>query len=182
LSDLLLAAGYAKRSEEVWMLCPLADAPTTPPAPHLTICQLSPTSAPNLLAGYVRCFTTNFGVPPHTQAGFDASFCGVLSHPQGQHWVALVDGQVAGALSLLHNGEVGGVYNVGTFAEFRGQGVATALLHHLLGAARALGLHTLLLQTRHQGPAQPIYARVGFRPHFVRDWYLPDAPRGIWSE
>jgi hypothetical protein len=42
-------------------------------------------------------------------------------------------------------------------------------------------LEQLMLQTLHHGPAQPIYERAGFRTHFVRNWYLPAAPGGIWS-
>jgi ribosomal protein S18 acetylase RimI-like enzyme len=135
-----------------------------------------------LIQAYVDCFNISFGVAAHIQRGFGDSFRHVLPHPAGLHFVALLDGVPAGALTMFYEAGLGGVYNVGTFPALRGQGVATALLLNLLAVARQLGVEQLLLQTRHHGPAQPIYERVGFRIHFIRDWYLPDAPKGIWSE
>jgi ribosomal protein S18 acetylase RimI-like enzyme len=163
------------------------DAPAAPAASLLTIKQITTPSPEAWIDAYIRCFNTNFGVPEHSQSGFGASFRGVLPNANALHFVAFSKGEAAGALSLFHNGpfsknKVGGIYNVGTFPAFRGRGVATALLYHLVDVARRLGLASLILQTRHRGPAQPIYERVGFRVRFVRDWYLPDAPKGIWSE
>lgn len=191
LPDLLLSSGYVKQTEEVWMTCAVSDtagdAPAAPAASPLTIEQITTASPEAWIDAYIRCFNTNFGVPEHSQSGFGASFRGVLSNPNALHFVGFAQGEAAGALSLFHNGsftknKVGGIYNVGTFPAFRGRGIATALLHHLIDVARPLGLTHLILQTRHRGPAQPIYERVGFRVRFVRDWYLPEAPKGIWSE
>lgn len=174
--------GYAKQNEEIWMLMGLAEGAPVPPAPHITIEQLTPSSPETSIQAYIECFTVSFRVPSHSHRSFGESFRGVLPHPSTLHFLGWIEGQPAGALTLIHDGQVGGVYNVGTFPAMRGQGVATALLHHTVTVARTLGLARLMLQTLHHGPAQPIYERVGFRPHFVRDWYLPGAPKGIWSE
>jgi ribosomal protein S18 acetylase RimI-like enzyme len=181
LPDLLLAQGYRKQNEEVWMLCPVVDTPAAPPPAHVTIEQLTPSSPEAWIQAYVDCFNISFGAPVRSHQGFDISFRGVLAHPAALHFIALLDGEAAGALSLFHNGEVGGVYNVGTFPAQRGRGVAHALLQNLVAVAHRLGLARLMLQTLHHGPAQPLYERVGFRTHFIRDWYLPEAPKGIWS-
>ncbi len=177
----LVRAGYSKQVEEVWMLCHVADLPIAPIPKQVTIKQLTPESPNSLIQAYIDCYNISFRAPARVHAGFGTSFRAVLPHPEGYHFVGLLDGQPAGALSLFHHAGLGGVYNVGTFPTMRGQGVASALLLKLLAMARQLGVVQLLLQTVHHGPAQPIYERVGFRTHFVRDWYLPQAPGGIWS-
>jgi ribosomal protein S18 acetylase RimI-like enzyme len=113
--------------------------------------------------------------------GFGESFRGVLSEPTAIHYLARVDGEAAGALSLFFRAGYGCVYNVGTFQQYRGRGIDTTLLLQLIEDAAHLGVDTLFLQALHHGPAQPLYQRVGFRTRFVRQWYLPDAPGGIWS-
>jgi len=181
LPQSLLDAGYIKQTEEVWMLCPLSDAPLDAPPAHVTIEQVTPASPDFLIQAYIDSYNISFRAPAHVHRGFGDSFRGVLSHPAGLHYVGLLDGKPAGALSLFYEAELGGVYNVGTFPAYRGQGVASALLLNLLAVARQLGLQQLMLQTLHHGPAQPIYERTGFHTHFVRNWYLPAAPGGIWS-
>src|SRR5262245_3563861 len=49
LPESLLAAGYIKRSEEVWMLCPLSEAPLDLPPSHVAIEQVTPTSSDALI-------------------------------------------------------------------------------------------------------------------------------------
>ena len=178
----LVRSGYAKQNEEIWMVMGLAESVDVPLTHPLTIEQLTPSSPDVWIQAYTESFTVNFRVPSHSHRSFGESFRGVLSQPSMLHFLGLMAGEPAGALTLIHVGQGGGVYNVGTFPAMRGQGVATALLQHTVKVARTLGLARLMLQTLHHGPAQPIYERIGFRPHFVRDWYLPGAPKGIWSE
>ena len=181
LPDHLMYAGYHKQAEEIWMLCSIAATSIPPTPPHIAIEQLTSASPEPLIEAYIQCFTTSFGVSDSSKSGFDRSFRGLLPNPAGLHFLALLGGQPAGAITLMHDAAFGGVYNVGTFPGMRGQGIASALLLNLLRVARQLGLTQLLLQTLHHGPAQPIYERVGFRGHFIRDWYLPAPPQGIWS-
>ena len=177
----LVKAGYSKQTEEVWMLCPMDSTPAASLPSHVEIKQLTPDSPAAWIQAYVDCYNISFRAPDHVHKGFGESFRNVLPNPAGLHFIGMVAGEPAGAVTLFHEGEWGGVYNVGTFPTQRGQGVASTLLLTLLNVARHLGLKQLLLQTLHHGPAQPIYERVGFRTHFVRDWYLPIAPGGIWS-
>lgn len=55
----------------------------------------------------------------------------------------------------------GVVYNVVTKEGHRGQGIATALVHQLLDAAREMALECVLLNATPAG--RPIYKRLGFK-------------------
>jgi GNAT superfamily N-acetyltransferase len=181
LPAMLVNAGYSKQVEAVWMLCQVDDTPVSSIPSDVEIKQLTPDSPASWIQAYIDCYNISFRAPAHVHTGFGESFRSVLPNPTGLHFIGLLDGEPAGAVTLFHDAGLGGVYNVGTFPTMRGQGVAGRLLFNLLTVARQLGLERLLLQTVHHGPAQPLYERVGFRTHFVRDWYLPRAPGGIWS-
>jgi ribosomal protein S18 acetylase RimI-like enzyme len=177
----LVRAGFQPQVEESWMTCDPATAGQGINGPALQIEPLTAESSPAAVQAYVDCYNTSFRTPESTWAGMGESFRGVLRHRAGRHYLAHVGDEPAGSMSLFAAGGLGCVYNVGTFAAFRGQGIATSLLLHLFGEARRLKVHTLFLQAVHQGPAQPLYQRLGFQTAFVRAWYLPDAPGGIWS-
>lgn len=177
----LLAAGFRKHVEEAWMVWDRQQAGQGQPNPAAQVEQVGTESSQEAIQAYIDCYNISFRAPPHTWAGFGQSFRGVLGHPSGIHYLGRIAGEPAGAVSLFAEDGLGCVYNVGTFPAFRGQGIATTLLLRLIEDAARLGVHTLYLQAVHHGPAQPLYARLGFRTHWLRGWYLPDAPGGIWS-
>jgi ribosomal protein S18 acetylase RimI-like enzyme len=177
----LLRAGFQKQVEEAWMVCDLRPIQAAAPASDLHILQLDEASDERVIQAYIDCYNISFRAPTHAIAGFGESFRGVLSHPAAIHYLGLLDGEPAGSMSLFFEGELGCVYNVGAFPAYRGRGVATAMLRHLAADAARLGVALLFLQAVHHGPAQPVYERVGFRTLFLRQWYLPQPPGGIWS-
>lgn len=59
------------------------------------------------------------------------------------------------------SGRYGVVYNVVTKEGFRGRGLATALIEHLLAGAKAMGLERVMLNATDAG--RPIYEKLGFR-------------------
>lgn len=180
-TEYLSRAGYRQQAEEAWMVFDRDHAGQEAANPAVQVERLDARSGEDAIQAYVDCYTLNFRTPPPAVAGFGESFRGVLSQPAAIHYLARVEGEVAGALSLFFKDGFGCVYNVGTFQSFRGRGIATTLLLQLVDDAAHLGVHILFLQALHHGPAQPLYQRVGFRTRFVRPWYLPDAPGGIWS-
>ena len=82
-----------------------------------------------------------------------------------------------GALRRIDS-RVGEVKSMRTHADFLRQGVAQALLEHILQEARALGLHRISLETG-RGPAfEPalsLYRNRGFRPGEAFGDYAPSA-------
>ena len=53
------------------------------------------------------------------------------------------------------------VYNVVTKDGFRGRGLATALVKHLLAGAEGMGLERVMLNATEAG--RPIYEKLGFQ-------------------
>lgn len=80
-------------------------------------------------------------------------------------WVAEVDGRVVGFIDLESDGHLDMLY---VAADFQGRGVATALLDHVLEAAKARGLARVF--TEASLTAKPFFERRGFgvlRPQTV---------------
>jgi len=86
-------------------------------------------------------------------------------------WVVVREGQaVAGAWSMVHDDECG-VYAMGTPDRFRRQGLARALMSHVLASAHAQGARTATLQSTPMG--RPLYASLGFEPVGRYDEWVP---------
>jgi ribosomal protein S18 acetylase RimI-like enzyme len=177
----LVASGFFKQVEEAWMVFGRQYAENVSPNPDVEVEYIKARSSDATIQAYIDCYNVSFHSPPHVQAGFAESFRGVLTQPTSIHYLGRVMGEPAGSMTLSFKDDLGCVYNVGTFPEFRGRGVAATLLLRLIEDATRLGVDTLFLQAVQKGPAQPLYERVGFRTHFLRAWYLPQAPGGIWS-
>jgi ribosomal-protein-alanine N-acetyltransferase len=47
---------------------------------------------------------------------------------------------------------------------FRGRGLGTLLLEHLIGAARSNGSDRIFLEMRRDNPAEQLYRNLGFAP------------------
>jgi GNAT superfamily N-acetyltransferase len=173
--------GFFKQAEEAWMVFDRRSAGDTNANPEVEIEQIEANGSNEAIQAYIDCYNISFRSPAHVLAGFGDSFRGVLPQPAAIHYLGRVRREPAGSMSLFFKHDLGCVYNVGTFPAFRGRGVAATLLLRLISDATRLGIHTLFLQAVQDGPAQPLYQRVGFRTQFVRAWFLPHAPGGIWS-
>lgn len=86
-----------------------------------------------------------------------------LKNPNAVFRVALKDGQVAGYVGMLHVLDEGDICNVAVFDSFRRQGVATALIQHLLDYAQEKKLAFITLEVRESNiGAQKFYETMGF--------------------
>ena len=64
---------------------------------------------------------------------------------------------------------------IATHPDFRGKGIATRLLDHVLGAARAIGCSLATLEVRRSNkPAIALYEHAGFKTVHVRARYYQD--------
>jgi GNAT superfamily N-acetyltransferase len=97
-------------------------------------------------------------------------------------WLALVDGEPAGAAGLFVAGRAGYLGYAGTAAELRGRGAQTALLAARIAHARERGCDVLFTETGEQLPDRPSASyrnilRSGFRElHVVPNWLSPPGP------
>lgn len=123
---------------------------------------------------------------------FAAAFCALhgLDSPQAKAereryartsgpgaFVVQCDGDTPVACgSLAVQGKFAGIFGMVTAAEYRGRGVATAIVAKLLNDARAAGAETAYLQVEaDNAPARQTYSKFGFRDCYAY-WYR--APPG----
>jgi GNAT superfamily N-acetyltransferase len=97
-------------------------------------------------------------------------------------WVAETEGQIVGTGGLILfeqapiplnlTGLEGYILNMYTLPEWRGRGVATALLQEIITYARSINLRHLWLYATEAG--RPVYEKVGFAPMMdeAMDLYL----------
>ena len=92
-----------------------------------------------------------------------------LSNPNAVFRVALIDGEVAGYVGMLHVLDEGDICNVAVFDRFRRKGVASALIQNLVdyGVENQLSFITLEVRESNIG-AQKFYETMGFETIGVR--------------
>lgn len=92
-----------------------------------------------------------------------------LSNSNAVFRVALIDGEVAGYVGMLHVLDEGDICNVAVFDRFRRKGVASALIQHLVdyGVENQLSFITLEVRESNIG-AQKFYETMGFETIGVR--------------
>lgn len=84
-------------------------------------------------------------------------------------------GQLLGGLVLFHILDEGDITNVAVKKEYRGQGIATALLEYAIEQGEAAGILDFTLEVRKSNEAAiRVYEKCGFesvgiRPNFYRD-------------
>ncbi len=86
-----------------------------------------------------------------------------LTNPNAVFRVALKDGEVAGYVGMIHVLDEGDICNVAVFDDFRRQGVATALIQHLVDYSVENQLSFITLEVRESNiGAQKFYETMGF--------------------
>ncbi len=86
-----------------------------------------------------------------------------LTNPNAVFRVALKDGEVAGYVGMIHVLDEGDICNVAVFDDFRRQGVATALIQHLVDYAVENQLSFITLEVRESNiGARKFYETMGF--------------------
>jgi GNAT superfamily N-acetyltransferase len=88
-----------------------------------------------------------------------------FSDPSIRHYLAYIHGEVVGCATILLDNGIAGVWNVGTLRNYRKQGVASALLMHVLAEAISDGYPDSVLIASPMG--RPLYEEMGYQ--FVGD-------------
>ncbi|NUS09616.1 MAG: GNAT family N-acetyltransferase [Nonomuraea sp.] len=117
-------------------------------------------------------FVDHWGSVPHTRESWQGYIVGTRNFLPGSSFVALHEGRPVGVLMThtfeAYNEQAGErrawIQIVGTLREWRGRGVAGALIAHALAAFRAQGFDTAGLGVDADNPtgAVSVYTRAGF--------------------
>lgn len=110
-----------------------------------------------------------YHLPPDAAAYMRTVMMAALHDPAVRVYLARLHGIPAGTLTLVLKAGVAGLYGLGTLPEYRGHGVATALLVRAVFDAGALGFRTAVLQA--PPGAGGLYRRLGFETYFRVDIY-----------
>ena len=76
-----------------------------------------------------------------------------------------IDGTLAGRCELLENGADAQIEYVDTLEEYRGRGVARAVVLAAAEAARRAGADRVFIATDMDDGPKPLYERFGFEPN-----------------
>jgi GNAT superfamily N-acetyltransferase len=86
------------------------------------------------------------------------------------HYIAYVKENPVGSGMLFCHKGMGGIYNMCTLPEYRGVGVATAILARCLADAKAMGCQYVGLTPTIMG--RPLYERLGFREVYQERYFV----------
>jgi ribosomal protein S18 acetylase RimI-like enzyme len=92
-----------------------------------------------------------------------------LRHGNARHFAALVDGEPAAAADLYSDGRTAQIEDVSTLPEFRGRGLASAVVARAAHEALAGGHDLVFLVADDADWPKALYARLGFAP-LGRKW------------
>lgn len=142
-------------------------APVAVTNPYLRVA-----AAPADQEGFVFELIRRVFFPNATEQTLAAGRRGVrISYEIGaRNYVAYWGNRPCGAGMLFCHGGMGGIYNMCTLPEFRGRGVATAVMAAILQDAVALGCSHVGLTPTAMG--RPLYERLGFREVYQERYFV----------
>ncbi len=117
------------------------------------------------LRTWVEVMTSVYDLPEFTQEPWFQILkkAGIGSRSKLQHFLAMVEGEVAGVGSIFYGSQAAGIYNVAVLPSFRGQGVASTLTISLLSLIDEQGCSWATLCASLK--AKSLYRQIGFRSY-----------------
>ncbi|MHC2070060.1 GNAT family N-acetyltransferase [Bremerella sp. T1] len=117
------------------------------------------------LRTWVEIMTGVYGLPEFTREPWFQILnrLGLDGRSKLQHFVARLDGDVAGVGSVFYGSQAAGIYNIAVLPEFRGQGVASTLTISLLSLIDEQGYQLATLCASQE--AEKLYRKIGFQMH-----------------
>lgn len=127
------------------------------------------------LRTWVEIMTGVYELPEFTQEPWFQILkkAGLGSRKKLQHFLARVDGEVAGVGSLFYGTQAAGIYNIAVLPQYRGQGVASTLTISLLSLVEESGHEMATLCSSQK--AKSLYRRIGFRVYGEMSCYQRSA-------
>jgi len=120
-------------------------------------------TSPSQLRTWVEIMTGVYKLPEFTrQPWFDIlKKAGLGSRKKLQHFVALVEGDIAGVGSIFYGSQAAGIYSIAVLPQYRGQGVASTLTLSLLALIDERGYELATLCASQK--AEALYREIGFQ-------------------
>jgi ribosomal protein S18 acetylase RimI-like enzyme len=178
LGQRLLRQGFSHQDTWTGMALDLSAAATPDSGPPgLTV---GPADGGAARRVWLDVVGTAFRLPPAARGVFGRlpSRAGATEGPDGALWrryLGFLDGRPVSAAALVGAAGAAGVYLVGTVPGARQRGFATALTHHVLAEARALGYDLAVLQATNEG--RGLYRKLGFVEYGVIEVYRWTPPQ-----
>lgn len=124
-------------------------------------------------ADFCRVLLDSFGITPE----FEPFLRETVDLPFMDNFLALYEGEPAGAGQLATVSGVSGLYSGGVLERFRGKGIQSALIHHRIGAAVENSVTLLYSGTEDvEGQSSRNLRRCGFTLGFeLENWVVNDA-------
>jgi len=131
----------------------------------------------NLLDVWTDVNMKGFGIPVVLRDAFFDMFAKASQYKGTKSYLGYFQGKPAGVCGLVSFNNVGGIFSVGTVPEYRGQGVATALLQRAIADSSTMGNSLLYLITTKGSDAERLYTSLGFEVAYpYRRYELADQP------
>lgn len=113
-------------------------------------------------------YMAGFGFPERNRAALTLSLNGLFNNPTTRFYLALVDGQPAGAAILLMHDQIGYLATATTLAAFRGKGCQKALMYRRILDAAEAGCELITSQTNFGSFSQGNMEKVGLRLAYTK--------------
>ncbi len=93
-----------------------------------------------------------------------------------RHYLARYNSVPVATLTLILKGEIAGIWNVGTLADYRRRGIAAAMMRHAIAEAAMLGYTSTMLLASHDG--EPLYEHLGYIAQGTIQIFVPARQAG----
>jgi GNAT superfamily N-acetyltransferase len=169
LPDRLLKQGFVKQeAEEAWIvLDDLLNFHIPSPFPNIVVRQIPPSQVLTFAEIFMIAFDIPVDLAPYMAQLLEPS----LDQPNVHHYLALVNGQPAGIMSLLRYENFGVFGSGGVLPAYRKSGVATNLTIKAATDAQEHGVDTLMGQTTAGTSLERLLRISGFKRVFTRTCY-----------
>jgi len=124
---------------------------------------------------WAKVVLTSFGIDDNVHGAYGRHLIAqdTLNRDRHIHYLGLLDGRPVATAVLFKGTEAAGIYWVGTLPEFRGRGIATAMMNHMLSDAKESGYKVASLNSSPIG--HPLYQKIGFIDYFTTNIYQRDS-------
>lgn len=142
---------------------------TSNPVPGLAIEQVLDKAAAQI---WNHTLVLGFQLPDVVEEALTDSLVSLELSPHAplRHYLARLNGQPVGTITLFFGAGVGGIYNVTTLYHVRERGIGTAIVSAALRIAREEGYRAAILHSSDMGLR--IYQRMGFKTYCALAQYV----------